>query len=435
MTRYAKPNVLSVQQQTDLLIPLTNALDAWLKLYSHLMAVLTEGVHNGILSYDRDLEGTDLASFNKLAFDLGELRRMLTAIERTVTIPTPEPFVPPPITPTDEIVPDNIESLRKEVANILLAVKGEKPTAPEFFPELSWSKGLQDLYDDIVHTKWFDVAGQIAIGAKTGFMAAITTIFGSTTFAAFMYEEAVQALGMPGWIAYNAKQYGIAFQAFKAQDELIRDADKAVDLWRPLMPLTYPGFRAFFDAARTANDQWFGVLEEAMIKAGLPAPPTLAVLSKPSGAEIYIDDKDTLTLTPETFKWLAPGTHSIVAIIPATATKAEIGAAAEVTLIAGKKLEVSLVLEALAEAELPPPPVTAPATLRVSSSPSEGEIYIDGVDTGTLTPETFKALAPGRHTVLVVVPPRGAWPRREATITLTLAPGEKREISLSPTIP
>lgn len=399
------------------------------------MRDIDTGIKERHISYDKPLFGGWLAQFDWLEYHLNEMRRMLTAIQRTVPIPTPLPFVPPPLIPEEGAIPDALAVLQEQVKSITDAAQGKKPEVPKFFPELDLGKGLYELYDDIVHTKWLDVVGQVGIAAKTGFLVAMTTFFGSTTFAAFMYEEAIQALGMPGWIAFQAKQYGVARNAFDEQLKLIDDAQKAIQLLGPLMPITKPGFDAFFHSARLANEHWDDILRDAMYKAGLPARPILAVLTRPSGAKLYIDDEDTLTLSPETFRKLAPGAHTVTAIIPATATKAEMGASQDITLEPGKRLEISLVLTTLEEAAPPEVPPTAPATLRVSSSPSDGAIWLDGTDTGTLTPETFKALAPGQHTVLVVVPPRGAWPRREARITVTLAPGEKREISLSPTIP
>jgi len=435
VTRYAESNVLSVQQRTDLLIPLADALGTWLALYNDSVTMWAEGARKGIISYDEELTKGNLARFDKLAFDLNEIRRMLTAIERVAIIPTPEPFVPTPITPTEEVVPDSIEVLRNEVARIIAASQGVEPPPPAWAVAVSVAIPLLGVIDLIGKKAFGTTAEQAAAGAKTGALAFITQMYGATTFAAFMYEEAVQSIGMSGWVAYNAKQYAIALDAFMAQEALITEAVTVLEEWRPLMPLTYPGFRAFFDTSGQANGLWLGIVRDAMQKAGIPAPPILAVLTKPAGAALFIDDKDTLTLSPETFRQLAPGVHTVTAIIPATATKAEMGASQEITLVAGKRREISLVLTTLEEAEAAAPPPTAPATLRVSSSPSEGAIFMDGSDTGLLTPETFKQLAPGAHTITVVVPPRGGWPERRATVTLTLAPGQKRELTLSPTIP
>jgi len=346
-----------------------------------------------------------------------------------VTVVTPGAAAPTPELPP---LPTDIDVLKDEVDRIT-AVSQDQPIPPGRLPyHVSVTGALQMLYT-VTKEVLLGKPPPVLTGVSTAILSAITEMYGSTTFAAFMFEEGCQAVGMSGWIAYNAKEYQVAFDSFSAQDEIIRDANTCLELWRPLMPLTYPGFIRFFKASRAANDAWFVIIVDAMDKAALPLPPTLAVGSRPSNAEIFIDDKDTNTLTPETFKWLSPGTHTITAVLPAAGTKGEMGASQDVVLVAGQKLEISLVLtEAAAPPELPP---TAPATLRVSSSPSEGAIFLDGTDTGLLTPETFKLLAPGQHTVLVVVPPRQGWPERRATVTLTLAPGEKRELTLSPTIP
>lgn len=421
--------------QQALLVPFADDLRNWLSYYGTTQDIIAAQIKAGLLRYEMELPAYIEDRKEQLWTYLTAFRPRIAALKTAAGVPE-VPVIPPPTPPPEELeVPDDIKILKNEVDRILQAAKGESPDPPLWAKAASVAMPLLGIVDMINKQKWGTTAEQAAAGANVGILSAITQMFGATTFSAFMLEEGCQAVGMSAWIAYNAKQYGVVLESLQAQDKLINEARVVLELWRPLMPLTYPGFIRFFSAARTANDAWFLILSNAMTKEGQLAPPTLAVATKPSGAKLYIDDVDTLTLSPETFKYLKPGTHTVTAIIPATATKPEIGAAAEVQLIAGRKLEISLDLLPLEEAAPPEIPPEAPATLRVSSSPSEGAIWLDGADTGTLTPETFKKLAPGQHTVLVVVPPRGAWPERRAKTTITLAPGEKRELSLSPTIP
>jgi len=432
---FSAPGVLTDALRTAWCVPFLEDIATWVDDYNNFQTMLRWNLEKHTITYDRELTSELLPMFESLGTRILEFRNRILVIQRLVTRPGIEVPPPPPPTAEEGAPPDALEVLRDEVRRIVDAMQGKEPAPPIWAKLVSAAMPLLGIVDLISGKKFGTTAEQAAAGAKTGALAFVTQMYGATTFAAFMYEEAVQSIGMSGWIAYSAKQYDIALDAFMAQEALIIEAATVLEEWRPLMPLTYPGFRAFFDTSGQANGLWLGIVRDAMRKAGIPAPPILAVITRPAGAVIYIDDEDTLTLSPETFRKLAPGAHTVTAIIPATATKAEMGASQEITLVAGKRLEISLVLTTLEEAEAAAPPPTAPATLRVSSSPSEGAIFMDGSDTGLLTPETFKQLAPGAHTITVVVPPRGGWPERRATVKLTLAPGEKREISLSPTIP
>lgn len=73
-------------------------------------------------------------------------------------------------------------------------------------------------------------------------------------------------------------------------------------------------------------------------------------------------------------------------------------------------------------------PTITTGTLRVLSSPSEGKIFLDGVDTGLMTPETFKEVKAGTHNVRVTrwMPLIKQFISKEETVTVTV--GERREI-------
>jgi hypothetical protein len=373
--------------------------------------------------------------YNDLAANLATIEDAITGIEElTAPPPTPEQPAPTPPIPS-EVSPDDMQILVDEVNRIIQASQGKEPPPPTWAKILSIAIPSFSVIDAINKKAWGTSAEQAATGAHVAILSAITEAYGSTTFAAFMYEEATQALGMPGWIAYNAGNYKIALDTFNEQYQLILQAQQALEAWHPLMPLTYPGFKAFFHASRLANEHWLDVINQAAFKAGLPTNPTLVINSRPSGAQITLDGIKTDYLTPETLKTLAPGQHTITVTIPATDTTPERSATQTITLQAGKKVELLIPIPAAAAPTTGAAPPTAPATLRVSSSPSEGSIILDGTDTGTLTPETLKNLTPGQHTVTVIIPPRQGWPERRATVTITLAPGEKREILLTPTPP
>jgi serine/threonine protein kinase len=117
------------------------------------------------------------------------------------------------------------------------------------------------------------------------------------------------------------------------------------------------------------------------------APGQVAVDSSPQGAQIQIDGRaDSSWVTPVTLAQLAPGAHTLVL--------SKAGYAAEtksVTIASGSKNSLSVHLNALA------------AALSVTSDPSGASVFIDGRDSGKVTPSSL-TLDKGSHTVLVRKP-------------------------------
>jgi serine/threonine-protein kinase len=113
-------------------------------------------------------------------------------------------------------------------------------------------------------------------------------------------------------------------------------------------------------------------------------PGQMAIDSSPQGAQVQIDGKtDPTWVTPFTLAGLAAGTHSI------TVTKAGFGSDMKsVEVISGSKSFVVAHLN----------PLTA--TLAVSSIPAGANVYIDGKDTGKLTPAQV-SVDKGQHVILV----------------------------------
>lgn len=163
-----------------------------------------------------------------------------------------------------------------------------------------------------------------------------------------------------------------------------------------------------------------------LLGAPLISPPeelaTLGIYSVPSGAKIIMNGIDTGLLTAETLESLVPGSHSIrlERVDPKTNL---IGIAeATVRLQGGEKREIMLVLTY--------PPSAKPATLGIYSRPSLAKIFIRGIDTELLTPETFKIL-PGSYDIKVEF----VEPKTEELLTactkISLGGDEKIEINLA----
>jgi serine/threonine protein kinase len=118
--------------------------------------------------------------------------------------------------------------------------------------------------------------------------------------------------------------------------------------------------------------------------APLVVPGQMAVDSVPQGAQVQIDGKtDPSWVTPFTLPGLGLGQHSVTASKPGYSSDTR-----TVEVTSGSKSFVVTHLTQLT------------ATLAVSSTPAGANVYIDGKDTGKLTPAQV-SLDKGPHVVLV----------------------------------
>jgi hypothetical protein len=113
-------------------------------------------------------------------------------------------------------------------------------------------------------------------------------------------------------------------------------------------------------------------------------PGQMAIDSVPQGAQVSVDGKtDPSWVTPFTLPGLNPGQHSVTATKPGYSSDTR-----TVEVTAGSK---SFVVTHLAQLM---------ATLAVSSSPAGANVYIDGKDSGKLTPAQV-SVDKGSHVILV----------------------------------
>jgi PEGA domain len=121
------------------------------------------------------------------------------------------------------------------------------------------------------------------------------------------------------------------------------------------------------------------------VVAVAPAPMTgeLAINSVPAGAQVQIDGRsDPGWVTPYAVTLYA-GTHSIVVIKPGFSTQSQ-----NVEVVASNRAAVSLNLSEMA------------AIAAVNSDPAGSSIYVDGRDSGKVTPAQL-SLNKGSHTITV----------------------------------
>jgi serine/threonine protein kinase len=117
-----------------------------------------------------------------------------------------------------------------------------------------------------------------------------------------------------------------------------------------------------------------------------PAPGALSIEVTPKDAEIYVNDKLVSTMSPYTYENLPPGTY--VLRVEKTGFQALIRA---VAVTEGQARMESVVLEAK----------KGSASVVVLSKPAGLSVWVDGKDSGRVTPATIAELAQGEHQILI----------------------------------
>lgn len=146
-------------------------------------------------------------------------------------------------------------------------------------------------------------------------------------------------------------------------------------------------------------------------------PPEISVIrieSDPIGARIFIDGKDTFNITNTSLQ-IESGAHTL------TLKKREfLDEEIEFEIKEGESLLFDLILQ-----EIPVPPEPVPATITITSEPSDADIYIDGAYTFTKTPYTV-VLDAGSY--IIRCQKEGYYPTE---VIAEIAEGEVDEISLT----
>ena len=122
-----------------------------------------------------------------------------------------------------------------------------------------------------------------------------------------------------------------------------------------------------------------------MASYGSSSAGAINVQSIPAGASIYLDGKNSGYVTPATLSGVSAGSHTVRCSMPGYTDRSQV-----VTVNAGQTTSVSLILQGQA-------PVTG--SVSVSSTPTGARIYLDGTDTGYITPRTLSGVSAGSHTV------------------------------------
>ena len=107
----------------------------------------------------------------------------------------------------------------------------------------------------------------------------------------------------------------------------------------------------------------------------------LSVDSTPQGAQIQIDGKDTRSVTPFNLTGLTPGQHTIVINKPGYATETR-----TIDVLSGSRSVISVQLGLLT------------ATVSANTDPAGATVWMDGKNTGRVTPAQISVDKAGNHT-------------------------------------
>ena len=117
-------------------------------------------------------------------------------------------------------------------------------------------------------------------------------------------------------------------------------------------------------------------------------PGSLAVISTPSGAAIFVDGMDSGRFTPGTLSGLAVGNHVVSVTM-------------EGYTVTPESMSVVILPDEITQAEFTLTEITG--SLDVTSTPAGATIIVDYIDTGELTPTILTGLSPGDHVVEVAM--------------------------------
>ena len=139
----------------------------------------------------------------------------------------------------------------------------------------------------------------------------------------------------------------------------------------------------FGDQSRTVPVSANQTTNVNFILETLQSDGSVFVQSNPSGARIYLDNTDTGFVTPKTLTNVSAGSHLIRCSLNGYDDNSQ-----TVSVSTGQKANVTLNL------------TNIPAgSIFVQSNPTGAKIYLDGPDTGFLTPRTIVNVSAGSHVI------------------------------------
>ena len=288
-----------------------------------------------------------------------------------------------------------------------------------------------------------DILGRILWSAGVLGQLILSLFTFPAALAAFLLEESVQTFGMGAYMLSTAGEYETLITYLDGYEDFIRAGFIGAKSLATLTPITGGAVILYMSAAEHSAAAFRAATEKRLAdkaeydeatrqKLLLEATKgTIHISSVPSNAEIWLDGVNTEKLTPETLKLIEEGVHTFELRKFNTKLEAWDIFVFDIKVTAGYKSEILARI---------PPGITSPeedepdpdfAQIRLSSTPTNAEIYINGEDTGLLTPETFKAVPPGSHTLKLRIYSRRREEWDEMEFNLTVEENKKYEYKVN----
>ena len=156
--------------------------------------------------------------------------------------------------------------------------------------------------------------------------------------------------------------------------------------------LTYPGYSPYTTQVTVQSDQTAPVYAILLPKPQATlSTGALAVSSTPTGATVYLDDRQA-GVTPYTIPSVPAGQHTLLLTYPGYE-----GYSQQVTIQPGKTTPVYAIL-------LQKLPVAPPrGSIKVTTTPAGATVYLDNRLVG-VTPYTIPGVTAGQHMLLITKP-------------------------------
>jgi len=176
-------------------------------------------------------------------------------------------------------------------------------------------------------------------------LGALGSIVGFATFYYFIHEEAMQTRQMGIYLLIRNEMWTEALIQINSLQEQLNTALSVHNLWGEAVPRPYGSFEAYFRSVQDQIDTYRTIITEKMKELPVVIAGTLRVLSSPSEGKIFLDGVDTGLMTPETFKDVKAGTHTVRVTRWMPRVKQFTWAEQTVTIEAGKRKEIRIILE------------------------------------------------------------------------------------------
>ena len=296
-------------------------------------------------------------AFDPLMAEGGPYRAASTSFSEIDELPPlKEVYMAPPPAP-----------VQPEISLDPVTLRGRSPEKPKSQPREVAHKAMNEIKSVPPRLLGYSITGAIALILLVGLAIAVYIHFQNAD------DDNGAAQSPPAAIASPTSAKKPALQNQPAQPATETNA-------------TQPAGQSVEDsaAAEAAPVRGRTARKKAAAAEPVVVPGRVAIDSTPEGAQVQIDGKsDPAWVTPYTMAGLAPGQHTV-----AVAKAGYITDTRTIDVASGNKALVAIHLTPLM------------ATLSVNSSPAGANVYVDGKDSGKVTPAQL-SLDKGAHTILL----------------------------------